>query len=106
MPPLSVQAIYDALHYDWWQDIQNLGNPVYQATSVYWQDLIGKWHIFTSTGPCPANPDGSIDASMREYYVRDTLMWDTARQLANTGCSGGITNVAPREWQPLPIYGR
>lgn len=106
MPRLDVQAIYNALDYDWWQDNQiNDSGPLFQSTTIYFQDLIGNWHAFTSTGPCPQNPDYTVDPTTREYYVKDYLMWEAARWLANAQAAGSITNIKPVAYQVFPIFG-
>ena len=106
MTGLNPSQILADLDYDWWQDQQQfIGGTYYQSAEIFWQDNIGNWHAFTSTGPCTANPDGSIDATTREWYVKDVLMAEAVRQIGNTGCSGGITNLAPKGFKTNePIY--
>ena len=105
---LDKQAIYNDLDYSWWLDNQpndyGQQNNTFQSANIYFQDTLGNWHLYTSTGPCPQNPDGSIDPTTRQYYVENYLMWDTANWLHNGQCAGGITNIEPKEFQELPIY--
>ena len=103
---LTEQEIYDALDYNWWTDVQPRGDGTafWQQAMIYFQDTIGNYHAYGSTGTCPENPDRSIDSTTREYYIKNGLMWDTARWLANGQCAGAITNARPKEYQPMPIY--
>jgi hypothetical protein len=105
MTRLNNTQIFDALNPDWWVDSQQfLNGALWQTAEIFWQDLIGNYHSFSSIGPCTANSDGSVDATTRTNYIKDVLMAETVRQIANTGCSGGITNVRPKSYQPMPIY--
>jgi len=102
---MNLQQIYNALDYDWWADTeQTINGPTFQTANIYFQDGLGNWHYFCSNGPCPENPDGSLDNPTREQYVKGGLMWDTARQLLNGQCEGGITNIKPAGYRPQPIY--
>lgn len=102
---LTKDDIYNLLNYDWWIDNQQFeGGAYYQSANIYFQDTIGNYHYYCSTGACPQNPDYTIDPTTREYYIKNYLMRDTANWLANGQCSGGITNIEPKEYQPLPIY--
>jgi hypothetical protein len=104
MPRLNVQQILADLNSTWWIDNQQfIGGALWQSATIYYQDTIGQWHSYTSTGVCPENPDYSIDPDTRTNYVQ-ALMRDTANYLANGQCASGITNVQPREWQPVAIY--
>lgn len=106
MTALNPAQILDALSLDWWSDDQaDIGAPIFQTATIYWQDLISKWHSFTATGPCTTNPDGTLDSERRTQYVKDILMAETVRQVGNTGCSGGITNMEPKGFNSgHPIY--
>lgn len=102
---LDLDAIYALLNYDWWIDNQQFeGGATYQSATVYFKDVVGNYHAYTSTGACPENPDYTIDPTTREYYVKNYLMKDTANYLANGQCAGDITNVEPKAYQPMPIY--
>lgn len=105
---LNKDEIYALLNYSWWVDNQpnddGQQNNTFQSANIYFQDTIGNYHYYCSTGPCPQNSDGSVDPTTREYYIKNYLMWDTANWLANAQCSGNITNIEPKEYHPLPIY--
>lgn len=102
---LSPQQIFVDLDADWWQDnAQFVGGATWQSATIYFQDVIGNWHSYTSSGPCPENPDRTVDPTTRQYYVQ-SLMRDTANYLYNGQCAGGITNIRPASFQPMPIYG-
>lgn len=104
---MNKQQIYNDLDYDWWTDSQiNQSGTVFQSAVLYFQDTLANWHSFTSVGCCPTNPDYTIGPTTREYYVKDYLMWETTHWLRNAQCSGGITNVKPRDYQPMPIYAK
>jgi hypothetical protein len=101
---LNLQQILDDLNADWWVDNQQFtGGAVYQSATVYFQDTLGNWHSFTSTGACPENADYTVDPTTRTYYVQ-SLMRDCAAQLYNGQCAEGITNQKPRAFQPIPVY--
>jgi hypothetical protein len=106
MTQLNPTQILAALDPSWWIDSQQfLAGAIYQTATVYWNDLIGKPHVWTSMGPCTAEPDGSLDPDTRTNYIKDILMAETVRQIGNTGCSGGITNIEPKGFKSQnPIY--
>ena len=105
LPRISVTDIYNALNPDWWVDTQPSGAGTYywQQAMIYFQDKNGNYHAYGSTGTAPENSNGSVEPTTRQYYVQ-ALMRDTANWLYNAQCSGGITNIEPKNYQPLPIY--
>lgn len=104
---LDLDSIYNDLNYNWWVDNQqSSGGAIWQSATIYYQDTIGNWHAFTSNGPAPENSDNTLDPTTREFYVKNYLMRDTALQLYDGYCAGGITNARPAAYQPMPIYGR
>ena len=94
---LTVQQIYNDLNPDWWS-VDTLPSGIEcPSTMLYWTDEAGNIDSFMSTGVL-GDPDNQTD------YITNYLMWEAARQLANGQCVGSITNIAPKSYNPLPIY--
>lgn len=99
MLPLDYQTIYNALDPSWWRQ-----NPFYGMTSLY-TDI-----YFTDTA-------GTTDVLASSAYTSQTEPADianvvthrresAAQRLVNWHCTGGITNIRPASFQPMPIYFR
>ncbi len=101
---LNKDEIYNLLDPSWWIDnSQFLDGSTFQSANIYFQDTIGNYHYYCSTGPSPENSNYSVDPTTRTYYI-EYLMRDSANWLYNGQCSGNISNIEPKEYQPIPIY--
>lgn len=106
MQPLNLQDCYNALDYTWWIDAYPLGTtgPVYPTTMIYFEMPASLYGVYVSTGPLILTDLQTEDPTTREYYVKNNLMWDTAKYLYNSKCVGNVTNTRPKEFQSFPIY--
>ena len=106
MQPLTLSQIYDALDPTWWVDAYPLGTtgPVYPTTMIYFTNPSGTYGNYVSTGPMILTENQTEDPTTREYYISNNLMWDTARYLHLSQCTGNVTNIQPPEFQVFPIY--
>lgn len=97
MPHLSYEAIYNALNSSWWVDTfpTDAGTP-WPTANIYFEDTAGNTNYYVSTGVVTGDRVSTVDR----------LKADTARYLVVGQCVGGITNVKPSSFQPMPIYYR
>lgn len=95
MQRLSYEAIYDALQPSWWLDTHPTdANTPWPTANLYWTDTAGNTDYYVSTGIVTGGRDGTV-RRLREA---------AAQYMVVGQCAGGITNVAPSNWQPMPIY--
>jgi hypothetical protein len=107
MTPLTKEQIYDLLDANWWlkadTDISPPGgtNPaqITPAVTLYFQTPNGNYYSYPVLGVLDSG-----EADNFTDYVENYLMVQASVYLENMKCSGNITNVAPKQYQSLPIY--
>lgn len=80
---MTKEQIYEALEPYWWQN---------GYTMVYFLTKDGEYGDYPSYG-----------FNTSDEYI-DYLRQDTANYLYISGCTGGITNIKPKVFDPKPIY--
>lgn len=95
MPRLSYEEILADLDPAWWFDTHptDAGTP-WPTANLYWTDTADNTDYVVSTGPITGNRDETVQR-LRE---------SAALVLVVGQAVGGITNVRPRSFQPMPIY--
>lgn len=88
---LPVDTIFADINPAWYETKQPTENgQMWYSAQLYFLMPNGQYGFYSSTGPTST----TITA----------LRWDAARYLENSQCKGGITNIQPTSFQPLPIY--
>jgi hypothetical protein len=88
---LPTDTIYADISPSWYETVQPTENgQTWYSAQLYFQGPTGAYGFYSSTGPTT----GAIDALRR----------DAARYLANSQCTGGITNIMPKSFQYTPVY--
>lgn len=98
---LSADAIYDLLDSSWWVTATVIAGQLNPSTMLYYATESGQYGSFMSVGDLDYMRELDVPS-----YVEDYLMWEAARQLANGGCTGSITNILPKTFVANPIYPR
>jgi hypothetical protein len=88
---MTLEQIYNALNFNWWAL-----NGIYLQTPLYFITQASIYSSYMSTG-VPIQGTVTI-------YLKDYLMYESARQLKNGGCIGGITNIQPPQFKAYPVY--
>lgn len=99
MQPLDYSTIYDTLDPDWWFDTfpTDVGTP-WPTANIYFLGTAGTYNYYVSTGV----ETGTNDRT----NTINRLRAEAAQYLAVSRCTGGITDVRPKSFQPQPIYFR
>lgn len=96
---MAPSQILTNLNSSWWVTTYPQGKNGIQcpATTVYYLDKANHYVSFNSSG--------AVDVlnTVTTTYIT-YLMEETANQLANGGCIGGITATRPSSYNPQPIY--
>ena len=97
MQPLNYDTIYAGLNPAWWVDtFPTDANTPWPTANIYFQDVAGNTNYFVSTGIETGTGDRTNTVNR--------LRAETAQYLVVGHCTGGITNVRPGSFQPMPIY--
>lgn len=92
---MTYEAILAALDPTWWFDTfpTDAGTP-WPTANIYFEDKAGNYNYYVSTGPVTNDHTSTVEA----------LRQAAARYLVVGQCAGGITDVKPATFQPMPIY--
>ncbi len=107
MTPLTKEQIYGLLDPNWWLDINtNISPPgstqpaqITPSVTIYFTNPTGQYFSYPIVGALDSDESDNLTD-----YIENYLMVQASVYLENCKCTGNVTNIAPKSYNPLPIY--